>query len=229
MSFTLFGKTPLFKKPFFIIRPYLPPKKDINKILSKLYATRYLTNNGYYVQKFEEKLQEYIGVKHIILLSSGTIALQLVIRSLEIKKETIMPSFTFVATAHSAKWEGVVPVFSDIEKDYFTINPSKIETLINDKTQAIIAVHLFGNPCDIEILQSLCSRYKLKLIFDAAQALGSVYKNKRVGAFGDAEVFSLHATKIINALEGGFVATNNTVLYDKIKLMRNFSSVPAGM
>jgi len=222
MTLKIFGKRPVFKKPIYIVRPYLPPKKDIFKIINKLNASRYLTNHGYYVQKFEEKLQKYIGAKHVILTSSGTIGLQLAFRALDIRDEILMPSFTFVASAHSATWEGLTPVFVDIEPDYFTIDTTNLESRINKKTNAIMGVNIFGNPCNIRRLKEICKRHKLKLIFDSAQALGSLYGDKRVGNFGDLEVFSLHATKIINTLEGGFISTNNTTLSKKIRLMQNF-------
>jgi dTDP-4-amino-4,6-dideoxygalactose transaminase len=222
MSLAILGGKPIYEKPLYVIKPFLPSKKDLYSIIDEIYSSRILSNNGCFSQKFEEKLSEYLNVKHVLLVSSATIGLQLLIKALDIKNEVIMPSFTFIATAHSATWEGCTPVFADIEPKFCTIDVSTLERHITEKTSAVIGVHLFGNSCEIDELDNFCKKYDLKLIFDAAQALGSRYKGSRLGKFGNAEVFSLHATKIINSLEGGFITTEDTGLYKKLVLMRNF-------
>ena len=221
-SLAIFGKVPQFKTPLFVTRPYLPHKKKLKRILDELYESRILTNNGIYARRLEERLADLLHVKYAVLTPSATLGLQLLVKALELKGKVLVPSFTFIASVHSLKWEGLEPVFIDIEPDYFTINPDLLEKHFTKNTSAVMGVHIFGNPVEVETIERFCRKKNVHLIFDAAQALGSFYKDRPVGSFGIAEVFSLHATKIINTLEGGVITTNDSKLYRKIILMRNF-------
>ena len=181
-----------------------------------------LTNTGVYVREFEQRVAELVGVKHCIAMCNGTIALEITVRALEMKGEVIVPSFTFIATAHCLQWQGVTPVFCDIDPKTHNINPAKIERLITPKTTGIIGVHVWGTPCDIEALQTIAKKHNLSLLFDASHAFNCTYKTKKIGGFGAAEVFSFHATKFFNTLEGGAVVTNDDNLAQKMRLMKNF-------
>lgn len=183
---------------------------------------RWLTNNGPFVQEFEKKLAAYLGVKHCIVVCNATIALEVVVRALGVKGEVIVPSFTFVATAHALQWQEITPVFCDIDRHTHNIDPKKVEELITPRTTAILGVHVWGRPCEIGSLTEIAQRHNLKLIFDAAHAFGCTYKGGMIGNFGNAEVFSFHATKFLNSFEGGAVATNDDDLATKIRLMKNF-------
>ncbi|NPA95552.1 MAG: dTDP-4-dehydro-6-deoxyglucose aminotransferase, partial [Thermodesulfobacteria bacterium] len=163
-----------------------------------------------------------VGVKHCIAMCNGTIALEIAIRALEMKGEVIVPSMTFVATAHALQWQEITPVFCDIAPETHTIDPNKIESLITPRTSGIIGVHLWGNPCDIDKIQRIALDHGLKLLFDAAHAFCTSYKGRMIGSFGHAEIFSFHATKIFNTFEGGAVLTNDSYLARKIRLMQNF-------
>ncbi|MEW6334497.1 MAG: aminotransferase class I/II-fold pyridoxal phosphate-dependent enzyme [Thermodesulfobacteriota bacterium] len=183
---------------------------------------RWFTNEGPYVKEFEKKIAEYLGVKHCVAMCNGTIALEITIRALGLKGEVIVPSFTFIATAHSLQWQAITPVFCDIDHRTHHIDPRAIEDVITPLTTGILGVHTWGRPCDIEALSKVARKHNLKLLFDAAHAFGCSYNGRMIGNFGDAEVFSFHATKFFNTLEGGAVATNSDDLAEKIRLMRNF-------
>ncbi len=170
----------------------------------------------------EEKVAEKLKVKHCIAMCNGTIALEIAIRALGLKGEVIVPSFTFVATAHALQWQEITPVFCDIAPDTYTIDPEKIERLITPKTTGIIGVHLWGRTCNVESLTNIAKKHDLKLLFDAAHSFGCSYKGQMVGSFGELEVLSFHATKFLNTFEGGAVVTNNDELAQKIRLMQNF-------
>jgi len=212
----ILGGKPVFDNLVPIIKPTLPRlheiKNDINDILSSGMITNYK-----YVEQFEEKTAKYLGIKNIVAVSSGMSGLILVFKTLSLKGEVITPSFTFVATAHSLVWNNLTPIFVDCNSRTFNIDYSLIEERINSKTSAILPVHIFGNPCDINPIKRIAKDYNLKLIFDAAHALGSRYKKKKIGIFGDAEVFSLSPTKIATASEGGLVATDDDELAEKIR------------
>jgi dTDP-4-amino-4,6-dideoxygalactose transaminase len=190
----------------------------VNDILDK----RWFTNDGQYVQELEDRLSEYLGVKHCIAMCNGTIALEITIRALGLTGEVIVPSFTFVATAHALQWQEITPVFCDITPEDHTIDPAQLERLITPRTSGIIGVHTWGRPCNIEALKGISARHGLKIIFDAAHAFGCTHGGVMIGNFGQAEVFSFHATKFFNTFEGGAVATNDGELAYKIRLMKNF-------
>lgn len=218
----VFGGDPVFKETLHVGAPNIGNRDNFFKRVNNIFDRNWLTNNGPLVQEFERKIEEFIGVKHCIAMANGTIALEIAIRALEMNGEVIVPSFTFIATVHALKWQGIDPVFCDIDERTHNIDPEKIESLITQDTTGIIATHIWGRPCNIEFLADIANRNNLKLIFDAAHAFGCSYKGKMIGQFGNAEVFSFHATKFFNTLEGGAVVTNNDSLAKKIRLMKNF-------
>lgn len=182
----------------------------------------WLTNNGPMVQELEQRLARYFGVRHCVAMNNGTIALELAIRACGMTGEVILPSMTFIATAHSLQWQGIRPVFADIDPGTLNLCPKSVEALITPATTGIVGVHLYGRPCAIDELTELAEHHGLKLIFDAAHAFGSGYHGKPIGNFGNCEVFSFHATKIFNTFEGGAVTTNDDELANRLRLMRNF-------
>jgi len=218
----IFGGTPAFPERLHVGRPNVPNRHRFISRINDILDTRWLTNRGVYVREFEKRLADLIGVKHCISMCNGTIALEIAARAAGIKGEIIVPSFTFIATVHAMQWQEIVPVFCDIDPKTGNIDPACVEKLITPRTSGIVGVHLWGRPCDIDGLNRIAQKYNLKLLFDAAHAFGCSYKGKMIGNFGDAEIYSFHATKIINTLEGGAVVTNNDALAEKVRLMQNF-------
>ncbi len=206
-------------------RPNIGQRNRLLERINDLLERKWLSNNGLYVQELEQRIAELTGVKHCIAMCNGTIALEIAIRASELTGEVIIPSFTFIATAHALQWQGIRPVFCDIDPRTHTINPLRVEAMITPNTTGIIGVHLWGNPCDVEKLAEISQKHNLKLIFDAAHAFGCSYKGRMIGNFGDAEVFSFHATKFINTFEGGAIVTNDDDLASKIRLMKNFGFI----
>ncbi len=199
------------------------PKIDLYiRYLKRLWQTHWITNNGEFVQLLERKLKKYLKVKHLILVNNGTLAIQLIIKALQLKGEVITTPFTFAATSTALIWEGQTPVFADINPNTYNISPSDVEKKITKKTSAIFAVHVYGNPCDVEKLDVIAKKYRLKLIYDAAHAFGVEYNKKSVLRYGDASILSFHATKIFHTIEGGAIIVNNKKLYQKLKLLQNF-------
>jgi len=174
------------------------------------------------VQELEQRISEFLGVKHCVAMCNGTVALEIAIRALGLHGEVIVPSFTFIATAHALQWQEITPVFCDVAPGMHHINPARVEELITPRTTGIIGVHVWGQACDIEALTDIARRRGLKLMFDAAHAFACSYKGRMIGNFGDAEVFSFHATKFFNTFEGGAVVTNDDQLADRLRFMRNF-------
>ena len=189
---------------------------------NEILDTKWLSNMGPYEREFERRLAEMLGVKHCIAMCNATVALEIAIRALGMTGEVIVPSFTFIATAHALQWQQIAPVFCDIDPLTHNIDARRIEELITPRTTGIIGVHIWGRACDITALSEIAERHNLKLLFDAAHALGCSYKGQMIGGFGDAEVFSFHATKFFNTFEGGAVTTNNDELAAQIRLMKNF-------
>lgn len=204
--------------------PNLPNNDVLYRALDDILASHRLTNNGPYVRKLEAAITETLGVKHAVAVCNATIGLQIVAKALGLTGEVIMPAWTFVATAHAMEWIGLKPIFCDVSASH-SIMPSRIERLVNDNTSAILGVHLWGNPCLCRTLEFIARLHEVKLFFDAAHAFGCSYTGRRVGNFGDAEVFSLHATKCINSFEGGIITTNDDELADACRRMRNFGFV----
>lgn len=205
-----------------VTKPYLPALAKYQDFVAKIYQRQWLTNNGPLVNELELRIKEYLDVKHLLYVSNGTIALQLAIKALNLKGEVITTPFSYVATTTSIVWEGCTPIFADIDNDTLNIDPNKIEPLITSQTCAILATHCFGNACDIERIEDIAGRYKLKVIYDAAHCFGTKYKGRSVLEFGDVSTTSLHATKVMHSIEGGLVVTNNPELLKRMALMRNF-------
>ena len=218
----VFGGKPEFSEPLHVGRPTVMDVDSIMDGIRGILESKRLTNDGPQVQELESRIAQFTGVKHCISVSNGTTALQLLMQAAGIQGEVILPSFTFVATAHALLWQGLHPVFCDINLSTQNIDPEKIEELITPRTSAILGVHLWGRPCEIDRLQEIATKHNLKIFFDAAHASGCSYKGRKIGNFGNAEIFSFHATKIINALEGGAVLTNDAELAGKVRLMKNF-------
>lgn len=205
-----------------VTKPFLPPKEDVYNLLDGVWQRQWLTNNGPLVNQLEEKLKDYLEVPNMLYLNNGTIALQIAIKALDLTGEIITTPFSYVATTSSIVWEGCKPVFVDIDAETFNIDPTKIEASITDKTTAILATHVFGNPCDIDAIDVIAKRHNLKVIYDAAHCFGSKYKGKSVFAYGDISTTSFHATKLFHTVEGGAVFCNSKELNEKMVFMRNF-------
>lgn len=217
----LFGGQPTFHEPLCVGKPNLGSRHDLYKLFDKILECRWFTNNGVCVQEFECKLATFLGVKHCVATCNGTQALILTIRAAELEGEVIVPSFTFIATAHAVQWSSLKPVFCDISRSNYCIDPARIRECITPATSAILGVHLWGRPCEVDAIMEIGRQHGLTVLFDAAQSFGCRYKGKRLGAFGDAEVFSFHATKVLNAFEGGAVATDRDDLARRLRRMRN--------
>ena len=218
----IFGATPAFRDKLHVGRPNIGNRDRLFQRINDLLDRRWLTNNGPYVQEFEQRIADFIGVKHCIAMCNGTVALEIAIRAAGLTGEVILPSFTFIATAHALQWQEIAPVFCDIDPHTYTINPWRVEAMITPRTTGIIGVHLWGRACNVEALTEIAQKHNLKLMFDAAHAFGCSYNGQMIGNFGDVEVFSFHATKFFNTFEGGAVATNDDELAAKIRLMKNF-------
>ena len=205
-----------------VTKPFLPKQADFKNYVSSIWARQWLTNNGPLVNELELKLQQYLELPHLLYVTNGTIALQLAIQALEVKGEVITTPFSFVATTSSIVWQGCKPVFVDIDEDTLNIDPNKIEASITPDTTAILATHVFGNPCDIEAIDRIAKKHGLKVIYDAAHCFGTKYKGKSIFAYGDVSTTSFHATKLFHTIEGGAVFTQNPDILKKMALMRNF-------
>lgn len=221
-SLALFSGKPAFVEKLHVGRPNIGDRESLLKRINDILDRRWLTNAGKYVQEFEKKLADFLGVRHCIAMCNATIALEIAIRALDLRDEVIVPSFTFIATAHSLQWQEITPVFCDIDPKTHNIDPGCVEKMITPRTTGIMGVHLWGRPCAIEALTDIADKHNLKLMFDAAHAFGCSHNGRMIGSFGNAEVFSFHATKFFNTLEGGAVATNDDELAAKIRLMKNF-------
>lgn len=218
----IFGGQPLFAEVLHVGRPNIGDRQRFAARVDDIFDRRWLTNNGHYEQELEQRIAELTGVKHCIAMCNGTIGLEIAIRALEMKGEVIVPSFTFVATAHALQWQQIVPVFCDIDPATHNIDPRRVEELITPRTSGIIGVHVWGRACDTDTLTEIAQRHKLRLIFDAAHAFACSFKGQMIGGFGDLEVFSFHATKFFNTFEGGAVVTNDEQLAARIRRMKNF-------
>jgi len=218
----IFGGYPAFDDKLHVGRPNIGNRQRFLDLMNDMLDRRWFSNEGPYVKEFEKKIAEYLGVKHCIAMCNGTIALEIAIRALELKGEVIVPSFTFIATAHSLQWQEITPVFCDIDPQTHHLDPKAVEKMITPRTSGILGVHTWGRSCDIEALSDVAQKHNLKLLFDAAHAFGCSYNGRMIGNFGSVEVFSFHATKFFNTLEGGAVVTNNDDLAKKMRLMKNF-------
>lgn len=216
------GGKPAFAEPLHVGRPNIGNRERLMERINDMLDRRWFTNNGPYVQEFEQRLAEYTGVKHAIAMTNATIAQEIAVRAAGISGEVIIPSFTFVATAHALQWQEITPVFCDVAPGTHHIDPARVEAMITPRTSAILGVHVWGAPCEIDALSEIAQRRGLHLMFDAAHAIGCSYKGEMIGRFGEAEIVSFHATKFLNSFEGGAVLTNDDALADRIRYMRNF-------
>lgn len=203
-------------------RPNIGDRQVLTRRIGEILDRRWLTNDGPMVQELEQRLAKFLNVKYCVAMCNGTVALEIAIRAVGMKGDVIVPSFTFVATAHALQWQGISPVFCDIDPETHNLDPQEVEKLITPRTTGIIGVHVWGRPCAPEALTRIARRHNLKLLFDAAHAFGCSHKGRMIGSLGDAEVWSFHATKVFNTAEGGAVTTNNRALAEKMRLMRNF-------
>ncbi|MEK7412352.1 MAG: DegT/DnrJ/EryC1/StrS family aminotransferase [Planctomycetota bacterium] len=211
--------------PIYVTRPVLPPLAEFIPFLEQIWANRILTNNGPFHQQLEAALSEYLGIKHIALMGNGTLALVSALQCLRISGEVITTPFSFVATAHSLLWNGIKPVFVDIDERTMNLDPDRIESAITPLTSAIMPVHCYGNPCAVERIQRIADNYGLKVIYDAAHAFGVKDAGGSVLRHGDLSVLSFHATKVFNTFEGGAIVCPDAKTKQRIDYLKNFGFV----
>ena len=211
-----------FESPIYVTRPLLPDIEQISKKIKEVWDSKYLTNNGEQHKELSRRLKKYLHAENISLFNNGTLALLLGLKSLNLKGEVITTPFTFPATVQALDWNNLTPVFCDIEHGTLNIDADKIENLITEKTTAILAVHVFGNPCDVDKIQRIADRYNLKVIYDGAHAFGTFINGKPVSSFGDMTMFSFHATKLFNTVEGGALVFKDRELNEPLSLLKNF-------
>ena len=205
-----------------VTKTFFPPIEEYTKQLERIWKNQWLTNRGALVQELEKKLKEYLGVNNLTLTTNGTLPIQIAIKAMGLSGEVITTPFSYVATTSAIVWENCTPVFVDIDPEYLTIDESKIEAAITDKTSAILATHVFGNPCNVEVIAQIAKKHNLKVIYDAAHCFGVEYKGQSIFNYGDISTCSFHATKIFHTGEGGCWITNNEELQQKMQYMHNF-------
>ncbi|MEM3844684.1 MAG: DegT/DnrJ/EryC1/StrS family aminotransferase [Candidatus Parvarchaeota archaeon] len=210
------------KNPIYVTKPFLPKKKTLNMYINEIYLSRRLTNHGTLVRELEQKLKEYFQAKNVILVANGTLALQIAYKSMNIKGKAITTPFSFVATTSSLVWEGIKPIFADIDPKKLTIDPEKIRKAIDPTVTGIVPVHVYGNACDIERIKEISDEYGLNVVYDAAHAFGVKYRGKNILNYGDASIISFHATKLFHTIEGGAIVTQNDDIAHRARLMRDF-------
>jgi dTDP-4-amino-4,6-dideoxygalactose transaminase len=210
-----------------VTKPFLPPFEEYQAYIKKIWDRGWLTNNGPLVNDLELKLKEYLDVDHLLFLCNGTIALQIAIRALDLQGEIITTPFSYVATTSSIVWERCKPVMVDICPDTMNIDPQKIEQAITEKTTAILGVHVFGNPCDVDAIAVIAEKHDLKVIYDAAHAFGTIYRGLSLLSYGDISTCSFHATKLFHTIEGGAVITPDPKILKRMASMRNFGHISA--
>lgn len=208
-----------------VTKTYLPSFDEYADVLKRCWDKGWITNNGELVVELEQKLKEYLEIKNLLFCANGTTVLQIALKALNITKEVITTPFSYVATTNAILWEGCTPVFVDVRPDTLCIDVNKIESAITEKTQAILATHVYGFPCDVDALDKIADKYNLKLIYDAAHAFGCRYNEKSLLNFGDITTCSFHATKIFHTVEGGAIICNDENLYSKLSLYRSFGHI----
>lgn len=218
----MLGGPRAFAEPLHVGRPNIGDRSRLMERIAGMLDRRWLSNQGPLVSEFEQRIAEFVGVRHCIAMCNATVALEIAIRALELKGEVIVPAFTFIATAHALQWQEITPVFCDIDPRTHTLDPEWVRRMITPRTSGIIGVHVWGRACPIDALEEIADEHGLSLLFDAAHAFGASYQGQMIGGFGAAEVFSFHATKFVNCGEGGAVVTNDDRLAEKMRLMRNF-------
>ncbi|PTV96832.1 dTDP-4-amino-4,6-dideoxygalactose transaminase [Halanaerobium saccharolyticum] len=211
-----------FKKPIYVTRPLLPSIDNYIDRIEDIWESKWITNNGQQHQKLEEELKGYLKADNLSLINNGTIALQIALKALNLTGEVITTPFTFAATPHAISWNSLKPVFCDIVPETLNIDTDKIEGLVTEETSAILAVHVFGTPCNVEKIDEIARKYDLKIIYDGAHAFGTEINGTAIGNYGDITMYSFHATKLFNTIEGGALACSNENLKEKINLLRNF-------
>jgi len=210
------------QNPIYVTQPNLPPLEKLQPYLEDIWQNKMLTNNGPFHQRFEIELAKYLQVENVNLFANGTLALIVGLQALQITGEVITTPFSFVATTHALKWNGITPIFCDIEEQTLNIDPDKIEALITSKTTAIMPVHVYGHPCDTEKIQAIADNYGLKVIYDAAHAFGVKHRSNNLLLEGDLSILSFHGTKLYTTFEGGAVITRDKKLKERIDFLKNF-------
>lgn len=221
----IFGGPSLFDHMMRVGRPSVIDQEAVFSRMRDAVERRWLSNDGPLLLEMEQAFADFLGVRHCIAVTNATLGLQLTLHELGIQGPVLMPALTFIGTAHAAMWQGMEPVFCDVLADRHTLDPAAVEAAMSPDIKAILAVHLWGRPCEIDALQEIADRWSVPLIFDAAHAMGSSYKGRKIGGFGRAEVFSLHATKGIHALEGGLITTADDSLAQKLRAARNYGFI----
>jgi dTDP-4-amino-4,6-dideoxygalactose transaminase len=216
------GAAPAFAEPVHVGRPNVGDRAALLRHTGEILDRRWLTNNGPLVQELEQRIAQRHGVKHCVAMCNGTVALEIAIRALGLGGEVIIPSYTFIATAHALHWQAITPVFADIDPATHNLDPGAVRRMITPRTSGIIGVHLWGRPAPVAELQAIADEHGLQLMFDAAHAFDVRHEGRRIGGFGRCEVLSFHATKVFNTFEGGAVLTDDDALATTMKLMRNF-------
>lgn len=209
----------------FVTKSYLPPQEEYIAYLNGIWERHHLTNQGPLVLELEQKLRQYLGLEHLHFSSNGTIVLQMALKALRITGEVITTPFSYCATSHAIAWENATPIFADIRKEDLCIDPDCIEALITPRTQAILATHVYGIPCQIERIEAIAKQHGLYVIYDAAHTFGVQYKGKSLLSYGDVSTCSFHATKVFHTVEGGMITTPNAELSEQLKLYRSFGHV----
>jgi dTDP-4-amino-4,6-dideoxygalactose transaminase len=205
-----------------ITKPFLPPQEEYAHYLKGIWQRQWITNMGPLASNLELTIKDYLKVNHLLFVTNGTVALEMAIKGLELQGEIITTAFSFVATTSSIVWSGCQPVFVDIDRESLNIDPSKIEAAITDKTTAILATHVYGNPCDVDAIDAIAKKHNLKVIYDGAHAFGVKVNGQSIFNYGDVSICSLHATKLYHSIEGGLIITNDPEFLKKLALMRNF-------
>ena len=216
------GAPPAFTEPLHVGRPNIGDMGQFMHHAEAMFERRWLTNNGPLVQELEQRIAAHLGVRHCVAMCNGTVALEIAIRALGLEGEVIVPSYTFIATAHALHWQAITPVFADIDPATHNLDPDAVRRMITPRTTGIIGVHLWGRPAPVAELQAIADEHGLQLMFDAAHAFGCSHEGRPIGGFGRCEVLSFHATKVFNTFEGGAVVTNDDALAETMRLMRNF-------
>lgn len=215
-----------FKKPIFVTRPLLPSINEYDEKIKEIWGNKWLTNYGPLEKELQSKLKEFLGVKNIELFANGHISLELAIKTLNLTGEIITTPFTFASTTQAIINNGLTPVYADIDKEYYNLDPNNIEELITDETTAIMPVHVFGNPCEVDEINKIAKKHGLKVIYDAAHAFNVSINEIPIGSYGDLSMFSFHATKVFNTIEGGALVFENDDYNYKIKSIKNFGITP---
>lgn len=216
------GAAPAFDDMLHVGRPNIGDKESFLAYVDEIFERRWLSNDGPLLKEFEARVAAHLGVRHCVAMCNGTIALEIAIRATGMEGEVIVPSYTFVATAHALQWQGITPVFADIDPATHALDPEAVRRMITPRTTGIIGVHLWGRAAPVEALQAVADEHDLKLLYDSAHAFSCSHRGRMIGNFGQCEVLSFHATKFFNSFEGGAVVTNDDALADRMRLMRNF-------